>query len=51
MAQGVSPTMVAKLLGHSDLKMLLKVYDHTDVNTLRKAILTGAQRKQESGTA
>lgn len=38
LAQGVSPLMVAKLLGHSDLKMLAKVYDHTTVDTLRKAI-------------
>lgn len=38
LAQGVSPLMVAKLLGHSDVKMLAKVYDHTTVETLRKAI-------------
>ena len=37
-AQGVSPMMAARLLGHSDLKMLMRIYDHTDVETLRKAI-------------
>ena len=34
LAQGVSPLMVAKLLGHCDLKMLTRVYDHTSVDTL-----------------
>ena len=38
LAQGVSPLMVAKLLGHCDLKMLTRVYDHTSVETLREAI-------------
>lgn len=37
-ANGVSPLMAARLLGHSDTKMLVKIYDHTDVNTLRKAL-------------
>ena len=43
-AQGVSPMMVARLLGHSDLKMLMRIYDHTDVETLRDAI-TSATKK------
>lgn len=43
-AQGVSPMMVARLLGHSDLKMLMRIYDHTDVETLRNAI-TSANNK------
>jgi len=38
LAQGVPELMVAKLLGHCDLKMLAKIYDHTDVNTLRNAL-------------
>lgn len=38
-AQGISPLMVARLLGHCDVKMLTKVYDHTTVDTLRKAIV------------
>ena len=38
-AQGMDPYMVARLLGHSDLKMLTKVYDHTSPATLRKALL------------
>lgn len=38
--KGVSPLMAAKLLGHTDLKMLLKVYDHTNVETLREAIIS-----------
>lgn len=37
-AQGIDPMMVARLLGHSDTKMLMKVYDHTDVDTLRKVL-------------
>jgi integrase len=43
-AQGVSPMMVARLLGHNDLKMLMRIYDHTDVETLRDAI-TSATKK------
>lgn len=35
---GMAPYMAARLLGHTDLKMLLKIYDHTDVDTLRKAL-------------
>ena len=31
--------MAARLLGHTDLKMLLKIYDHTNVETLRKAMV------------
>ena len=38
-AQGIDPYMVARLLGHSDLKMLTKIYDHTSTETLRKALL------------
>lgn len=38
LAQGVSPHMVAKLLGHCGTQMLARVYDHTTVDTLRKAI-------------
>lgn len=30
--------MVGKLLGHVDQRMLTRVYDHTDVATLRKEI-------------
>ncbi len=37
-AQGIDPMMVARLLGHSDTKMLMKIYDHTDVSTLRKVL-------------
>lgn len=38
-AQGIDPYMVARLLGHSDLKMLTKIYDHTSTETLRKVLL------------
>ena len=38
MAGGMSAYTAAKLLGHSDTRMLLKIYDHTDVETLRSAI-------------
>lgn len=31
--------MVARLLGHSDLKMLTKIYDHTSEESLRSALL------------
>lgn len=37
-AQGIDPYMVARLLGHSDLKMLTKIYDHTAPETLREAL-------------
>ena len=37
-AQGMDPYMAARLLGHSDLKMLTRIYDHTSPETLRKAI-------------
>ena len=40
LAQGVPELMVAKLLGHCDLKMLAKIYDHTSRETLRNALLT-----------
>ena len=38
-AQGVDPLMVIRLLGHCDMKMLTKIYDHTTVETLRKALV------------
>ena len=38
MAGGMSAYTAAKLLGHSDTRMLLKIYDHTDAETLRTAI-------------
>ena len=37
--------MAARLLGHSDLKMLTKIYDHTSTETLRKALLDAAEKK------
>ena len=39
-AQGIEPYMAARLLGHSDLKMLTKIYDHTSEETLRNALLS-----------
>lgn len=44
LAQGISPLMVARLLGHTDVKMLTRVYDHTDVETLRKVIENGKKQ-------
>jgi len=38
-AQGIDPYMVARLLGHSDTKMLTQVYDHTQPETLKNALL------------
>ena len=32
---------LAKLLGHSDLNMLIKRYAHTDVEAMRKALKIG----------
>ena len=46
-AQGIDPYMVARLLGHSDLKMLTKIYDHPSTETLRKALL-GARPAAEA---
>lgn len=37
-AQGIDPYIVARLLGHGDLKMLTRVYDHTGPETLRQAL-------------
>ncbi|MGI5953760.1 tyrosine-type recombinase/integrase [Dysosmobacter sp.] len=36
--QGMDPCMAARLLGHSGLKMLTKIYDHTSTETLRRAL-------------
>lgn len=49
LAQGISPLMVAKLLGHSDTRMLIKVYDHTTVDTLREVIKNAGKSKKEAG--
>lgn len=38
-ANGMSPLIAARLLGHSDLKMLMRVYEHTNVDTMRKALI------------
>lgn len=46
-AQGISPLMVARLLGHCDVKMLTKVYDHTTVDTLREAITSTKKKETE----
>lgn len=43
-AGGMPVIQIARLLGHSDMRMLLKIYDHTDVETLREAI-TSATKK------
>lgn len=45
-AQGMDPYMAARLLGHSDLKMLTKIYDHTSTETLRQALLTTMKIRQ-----
>lgn len=37
--QGMDPYMAARLLGHSGLKMLAKIYDHTSTETPRQALL------------
>ena len=40
--------MAARLLGHSDLKMLTKIYDHTSEETLRNALLSKSNDPQDS---
>jgi integrase len=45
-AQGMEPYMAARLLGHSDLKMLTKIYDHTSTETLRTALLAAKAKKE-----
>lgn len=47
-AQGMDPYMAARLLGHSDLKMLTKIYDHTSTETLRKALLTVKEKREKN---
>lgn len=47
-AQGMDPYMAARLLGHSDLKMLTKIYDHTSTETLRKALLTVKEKREKT---
>lgn len=46
-AQGIDPYMVARLLGHSDLKMLTRIYDHTGPETLRKVLRQASQVTRE----
>lgn len=46
-AQGMDPYMAARLLGHGDLKMLAKIYDHTSTETLQKALLN-VQKDRET---
>ncbi len=46
-AATLGPYTTARLLGHSDLKMLLKIYDHTNIDTLKKAMTGTAQSKQD----
>ena len=43
--------MAARLLGHSDLKMLTKIYDHPSTETLRNALLAAkdaSEKKKET---
>lgn len=47
-AQGIDPYMVARLLGHSDLKMLTRIYDHTSTETLRKAMSPAKEKETAS---
>lgn len=49
-AQGIQPYMAARLLGHSDLKMLTKIYDHTSEETLRSALLQNVRNVAETET-
>lgn len=49
-AQGIEPYMVVRLLGHSDLKMLTKIYDHTSKETLRNTLLSTIRDTTEGKT-
>ena len=48
---GMDPYMAARLLGHSDLKMLTKIYDHTSPETLRQALLKAGNQGAPPGGA
>ena len=50
-AQGMDPYMAARLLGHSDLKILTKIYDHTSPETLRQALLKAGNQGAPPGGA
>ncbi len=39
--------MVVRVLGHADLKMLTKIYDHTSVETLREAMVSAREKDKE----
>lgn len=41
--EGVNPYHVASLLGHSGLSMLKRVYDHTNAETLRNALISAKE--------
>jgi integrase len=45
----MDPYMAARLLGHSNLKMLTRIYDHTSTETLRKALLTVKKNSAAKG--
>ena len=47
----MDPYMAARLLGHSDLKMLTKIYDHTSPETLRQALLKAGNQGAPPGGA
>ena len=46
---GMEPYMAARLLGHSDLKMLTRIYDHTSPETLRKTLEKIQPKEDEPG--
>ena len=41
---GVPPLVVARILGHCNMDMIMKIYDHTDVETLRNAIISAGKK-------
>ena len=47
--QGMDPYMSARLLGHSDLKMLTKIYDYTNTENLRSALLAVGRNAGKKG--
>ena len=50
-AQGMALYLAARLLGHSDLKMLTKIYDHTSPEPLRQALLEARNQGAPPGGA
>ena len=47
--QGMDPYMAARLLGYSNSKMLTKIYDYTNTENLRSALLAVGRNAGKKG--